>query len=144
MKNPQAQKYLENRVLTAPREELLLMLLDGAVRFAESGRRGLEGKKFDKSCDALIRVQRIMMELMSALRKDLVGDELYGRLMGLYFFVYRRFAEANLRRDPALIDEGLAILQELRSMWREAVANYRAERTGGPGGETRAGLNVSL
>jgi flagellar protein FliS len=131
----QARKYFEQRVLTAPREDLLLMLLDGAARFAEAGRRAMEERRYDESCSSLIRAQRIMMELMTALRKDMLDEELYGRLMGLYFFVYRRFVDANLQRDPALIGEGMRILDELRSMWREAVAKFKQEKAAGAGEE---------
>lgn len=130
--HPQARKYLESRVLTASKEELLLMLLDGAVRFVEAARQKLEDRKLDDFCNSLIRAQRIVSELMTTLRKDVIGEEIYNNLMGLYSFVYRRLVEANLQRDTGMLDEGLKILRLVRDMWREAVEKYRTEaREGG-------------
>lgn len=120
-------RYLETQVQTASREQLLLMLFDGAIRFSQQGRTLLEEKSFEASNGRLRRAQEIMLEVMSALDRS-VGEELYGKLIGLYRFVWQKLVEANLRRQVAPIDAALKILQQLRDTWGEAVAKARQER----------------
>ena len=130
MAQNKAQHYLESRIRTAPKEELLLLLLDGAVRFAEQGKARLLEKDYGQSCPLLIRSQRIVTELRLALRQDLIGEEIYANLVRLYNFVYRRLVEANLDHEAVKVDEALAILGKLREMWAEAVERARGERAG--------------
>jgi flagellar protein FliS len=124
----QVREFLAQQILTAPKEQLLLMLVDGAVNFAERARGHLDRKEFEDFGKTCIRAQRIMMELICSLRKDLVGEELYRNLVGLYHFVYTRLVEANLRRDAGLLEEALKILRPVRDMWHEAVAKDQMER----------------
>lgn len=118
----QVKEYRTQQVLTAPKEQLLLMLVDGAVRFSERARERLEAKDYAEFGSACIRAQRIMTELICSLRKDLIGEELYTNLVGLYHFVYTRLVEGNLHRDAAKLEEALRILGPVRQMWHDAVA----------------------
>jgi len=69
--NPQAaQTYLRTKVLTATPEQLQLMLYDGAIRFAEQAKIALEKKSFEESHNAILRVQKILTELLTSLRHD--------------------------------------------------------------------------
>jgi flagellar protein FliS len=124
-----AKHYLEMQITTASKEQLLLMLFDGAIRFSEQAKEKIAARDIEGSHKLLIRAQRIMIELLSALDRS-VGDELYGNLSGLYNFIYFRLVRANVRRDAALIDEALKILRSLRETWGEAVA--RAQQAQGP------------
>ncbi len=133
--NP-AKQYLESRIKTVPKEELLLLLLDGAVRFAEQGKARMIEKDWGQSCPLLIRSQRIATELRLALRREIIGDEIYGNLVRLYNFVYRRLVEANLEHSVEKTDEALAILRKLREMWGETVERARLEKAGAGGMET--------
>lgn len=126
MKNP-AKQYQESRILTAPKEELLLMLLEGGVRFAEQGRALLEEKKFEESCQRFIRSQRIVIELIASLDEKLIESQLYANLVSLYYFVYWRFVRASVNRDLRMADEGLRILRSLRETWAEAVVKGRKD-----------------
>ncbi len=122
-----AARYLEMQVMTATREQLLLLLFDGAIRFAEQGRESQQAKEFERSTERLQRAQEIMLEVMSALDHS-VGDELYIKLIALYQFCHSRLLTANLSRKSAPVDDALQILRNLRAMWGEAVARTGAER----------------
>jgi flagellar secretion chaperone FliS len=126
MKTP-VKQYQESQILTAPKEELLLMLLDGASRFAEQGRARMVEKKYDESCKLYIRAQRIMIELITSLDSKVIEKSVYDNLVGLYYFVYWRLVRANTSHDPALIDEALRILQHLRETWALAIDKLRKE-----------------
>ena len=95
MNNP-AKKYQENHILTAPKEQLLLMLVDGAIRFTEQGKAFMLEEKFEESCKKFIRAQRIMIELITSLDESALEPDLYSNLVSLYYFVYRRLVEVNM------------------------------------------------
>lgn len=122
-----ARRYLENQILSAPREQLLLMLFDGAIRFCEQSRSTLAEKRIEEGVQLLIRAQHIMLEVTNALDRK-VGDEMYRNLTGLYGFVYLRLVRAAVEMNPAAIDEALVVLRRLREMWGEAVEQMRRER----------------
>jgi flagellar protein FliS len=120
-----ARKYMETQVLTAPREQLLLMLLDGAIRFGRQARGLTESGKHGEAHNLYVRAQAIALELAGAADAKMDAD-VRANLAGLYMFAHRRLVEANVARSPESADEALAILEKLRGMWAEAVAREKA------------------
>jgi flagellar protein FliS len=112
-----SSQYLRNAVLTAPPEQLQLMLFDGAIRFASQACDALRRRRFDESCELLLKAQRVVNGLENGLRPE-AEPELCARLAALYQFVYRRLVEANLHRDPGAIDDALRILRHQRDTWQ--------------------------
>ena len=108
--------YLRSRVMTAPPEQLQLMLFDGAIRFAERGRAALEAREYEASYEAIRRARRIVEELALGLRPD-ADPDLAGRLAQLYDFTFRRLVTANLERDVEALDDALLILRHQRETW---------------------------
>jgi flagellar protein FliS len=113
------------------------MLFDGAIRFAEQARPKMTDKDIEGAHNLLIRAQRIVLELVSALDKA-IGDELYKNLTGLYVFIYGRLIEANMQRNSALVDEAIRILRMLRGTWAEAIEKMQK------GGEVRKKAAASV
>jgi flagellar protein FliS len=132
-----AKTYLRTKVHTASPAELRLMLLDGAIRFAEQGREGLARRDFEMSYNGLSRAQAILMELINALRPE-ESPDLCGRLQGLYLFMYRRLIEANTKRNVKPVEEVLRLLRYERETWIRLMAKLR-EETGTQGAGAAAG-----
>lgn len=109
-------EYLRTAVMSASPEQLQVMLLDGAVRFAQRGRECLEQRNFEGACDALERAERIALELGAGLNRE-VNPPVVDQMRALYNFVYRRLVEANLRHDLTAIDEAIRILRHQRDTW---------------------------
>ena len=128
MTQPSPRRYLETQILTASRERLLLMLYDGAIRFAEQGRDALAAKELEKAHESLVKVQRIVVELWCALNPS-VDPELSKTLGGLYAFLYLRLVHANVHRDLHAADEAIGVLRRLREAWGEAVAAVKQGET---------------
>lgn len=132
-------EYLRNAVMSASPEQLQVMLLDGAMRFAQRGRECLEQRNFEGACDALERAERIALELGAGLNRD-VNPQVVDQMRALYNFVYRRLVEANLRHDLTAIDEAVRILRHQRETWSliaekvrsASVANVPASPAPGP------------
>lgn len=100
--------------MTASPAELRLLLLDGALRFAEQAREGLETKNFEQAYEGSRQCRAILAELTSGLRPD-IDRELCDRLSGLYTFLYTSLVDAMSDRDP----EGLRKVVELLAYERE-------------------------
>ncbi len=129
MNTQAANQYLRMKVMTATPEQLQLMLYDGAIRFCEQARVALEKKDFSESFDLLTRAQRIMAELLSSLRFDVL-PELCRRMSSLYNFVYRKLIEANTEHSLESLDEALRILRYQRETWALLLDQLGKERAG--------------
>ena len=115
--NHGSQAYLRTKVMTASPAELRLMLLDGAIRFAEQARRGYEEREFERAYDGTTKAQNILLELTNSLRHD-QAPELCERLSALYTYLYRSLVEASMTRDTAQVDEVIALLRFERETWQ--------------------------
>ncbi|MCC6907789.1 MAG: flagellar export chaperone FliS [Phycisphaerales bacterium] len=127
--NDQANAYLRQRVFSATPEELRLMLLEGALRFARQGADGLRERNFEKSYQGIHQCQDILMELINALRPEIAPD-LCRRLAALYTYMYRRLMEASSQRDADIVDEVIKLLDYERETWVMAMEKLREERAG--------------
>jgi flagellar protein FliS len=125
-----SQEYLKTKVMTASPEMLTLMLWDGAIRFAEQGKDAIQKKDIEGSYKALMRSQKIVMELSSGLRHN-IDPDLCGKLAALYNFIYMRLVDANLKKNPALVDDALEIMRHQRETWvmlMDKLAQERAQQ----------------
>ena len=148
MNQDASSEYLRNAVMTATPEQLQLTLYDGAIRFTRQAREAMERKDLETSCEKLLRVQRIIIELQSGLRSE-VNPELCSQMSALYSFVYDRLVEANMKRDLACIDESLRILEHMRETWRLLLEKLRGAAaslspTSHPSPATNSGVGEAL
>lgn len=124
--NPYAQ-YQQAQVDTASPERLLLMLYEGAIRFLNAARKGLDERKFDVAHQNIVKAQDILVEFMATLNmKD--GGEVAQNLFDLYEYLNRRLGQANLEKSVALVDEVLGFVRDLHEAWVIAAKNVAAER----------------
>lgn len=108
--------YKQNSVNMASREQLLLMLVDGAVKYTRMARLAIEKKDIARAHKELIRVQDIFTELMVTLD---TSSEATKNLYNLYDFIKSQLVRANMKKDVAIIDEVLPLIEEIRDMWHE-------------------------
>ncbi len=131
MNSPEARKYLEAQVRTANKEQLMLMLFDGAIRFSNQAKDALQRSDFETSHHSLNRTQSILLELICSMDKSM-DKEIYNNLCGLYKFAYFRLVEASLKREVGLIDEALKVLNSLRETWAIAIEERQKETVEAP------------
>jgi flagellar secretion chaperone FliS len=122
-------EYLKTKVMTASPELLTLMLWDGAIRFAEQGKIAIIEKDIEGSYKTLLRSQRIITELTANLKHD-VDPDLCGKLAALYNFIYRRLVDANVTKNPQLVDDALEIMRHQRETWVMLMEKLTRERAG--------------
>lgn len=132
-----ANAYLKTKVLTASAEELRLMLLDGAIKFARQGREGLATKNFEASYTGLSQSRDIVMELITTVRTD-VDPELAANVRGVYTFIYKLLVEASFEKDPARADKAIELLEFERETWVLLMQKLAEERHGGDAARANA------
>jgi len=111
--------YKNNSVNFASKEQLLIMLLDGAVKFAKMGRQAIADKNVPKAHENIIKTQNIFYELMATLDVQ-KGGEWAKQLMGVYDFIVRRLTDANIKKDIDIMNEVIPLIEDIRDTWNEA------------------------
>ncbi|CEJ74590.1 flagellar protein FliS1 [[Clostridium] sordellii] len=109
--------YKQNSVSTASKEKLLIMLVDGAVKYTKIARMAILEKNIEKAHKELTRVQDIFLELMITMDKD--SNKFMQDLYNVYDFIKSQLAMANIKKDVKIIDNVLPLIEEIRDMWHE-------------------------
>lgn len=110
--------YKNNTVNYASKEQLLLMLTEGAVKFCKIGRQAIADKDIKKAHDSFIRTQDIFSELMISL--DKTQGEWAVQLFNVYAFIKEKLIEANMKKSLEIIDEILPLVEDINETWKEA------------------------
>lgn len=111
--------YKNNSVNFASREQILLMLVEGAVKFAKISRQAIMDKDIKKAHENLIKTQNIFYELMATLDVS-KAPEWGNQLMSLYDFIARRLTEANLKKDVNIMNEVIPLIEDVKDTWEQA------------------------
>ena len=109
--------YKQNTVKMASKEQLLLMLVDSAVKSTKIARLAIEKKDIERAHTELVRVQDIFTELMVTLDRD--AGQTYEDLFRVYEYIKSGLVQANIKKDVAIIDEVLPLIEEVRDTWHE-------------------------
>jgi flagellar protein FliS len=117
MNNKGPNPYLRTKVMTASPTELRLMLYEGAIKFAQQGREALGKKDYESSYNALMRAQKIVLELSTSLNHDAAPD-LCDKLSALYTFIYRKLVDANMHRQTEPLEEAIGLLEYEKETWQ--------------------------
>lgn len=142
MTTANANAYLRTKVMTASPEELRLMLLDGALRFARQGKEGLERKDFEAVFNGFSQCRNIITELIVTIRPD-PDPELADRVRSLYAFIYSQLLEASLSKSMTHADEAIRLIEFERETWALLMKKVADERLAGGGQAGPAAVAVS-
>lgn len=130
--NPVAS-YLKTRVFTASPQELRLLLLDGAVKFARQGREAMEKKDFEGIYNGISQCRAIVTELLTSVRDD-ADPVLAERVRSVYTFIFRELMEVGFNRDIARTDRVIELLEYERETWAMVIEKIgRASAPAAPG-----------
>ncbi len=109
--------YKENAVGTQGKGRLIVMLYDGAIRFLNLAIKELETGNYAAKGQYIAKAQDIINELNAVLDMD-AGGEIATNLRQLYCFMIRRLSEANIKKEPRLIQDVIDLLEELNQGWK--------------------------
>lgn len=112
--------YKSTQVETASREQILLMLYDGCIKYMEQARDTMAEEQFERSHQKLIKAQDIVTELMASLEMD-VGGQIAEDLYNLYDYVLHNLVQANVEKNVNRIESVLPVMRDLFDTWTEVI-----------------------
>ncbi|MBL7251700.1 flagellar export chaperone FliS [Alloalcanivorax sp. C16-2] len=114
-----ARVGVESGVLSASPHQLITMLFDGAASAIRTARLHMENQRPARKGEAISKALDIVNNgLLAALDRD-KGGEVAERLAALYDYIARLLLNANLRNDPASLEEAGRLLEDIASAWRQ-------------------------
>jgi flagellar protein FliS len=108
--------YLQTEVQSRTPLELVVMLYDGAIRFANAAKAAIARNDIAARREALSRTLAIVSELQSTLDMD-KGGAIAESLDRLYRYISGRLMDAAFKRDTRAVEETIALLTTLRDAW---------------------------
>lgn len=131
LSNPRAayeKVGLDMRVETADPHKLILMLFDGALMAVGTASAYLaNGDKMSMS-QSILKAGNIVSQGLRDSIDMTEGGEIAQRLAALYDYIGVRLQFANIKCDPAILDEVAGLLKELRGAWEEIGGNPAAHQ----------------
>ena len=115
--NP-AQLYGNSMIQTASQAELTFMLYDGAIKFCNIALTALEKNDVQKAHTNIVKAQDIILEFICTLDHKYKVAEDFERV---FDYIHRRLIEANVKKDPEILEEALGYIREMRDTWKEVM-----------------------
>ena len=113
----------ESGAMSASPHQLITMLFDGAKTAITMARHHMANQEIAAKGNAISKAIKIVENgLKASLDAEAggkAGAELVANLASLYDYITQRLMQANLRNDPALLDEADRLLESIGSAWRE-------------------------
>jgi flagellar secretion chaperone FliS len=122
-----AQAYYQTQIQSQSPLELVVMLYDGALRFLQMAADGTRRNDLVAKREGMSRSMAILAELQNTLNLQ-EGGEVAQSLDHLYTYITSRLLDANVRKDPAPVDEAIRLLRPLRDAWAQIAATPGAQQ----------------
>lgn len=125
-------KYKRTQFNTADQGTLILMLYDGAISSLNQAKNLLIAEELEreKFSGQIVKARNIVYELMASLNMETDNPERYEismNLWRLYEYVTWRLGQADIKKDPAMIDDALYHLNNLREAWEIVFRKTKGE-----------------
>lgn len=118
-----ARVGVETSVQTSDPHRLIVMLFEGAISacaqakiFMADGNIAQKGSSISKAIDIIGNGLKASLDTEQ-------GGELAERLAALYDYMCATLLQANIRNEPALVDEAAGLLSELLDAWKQISPN---------------------
>jgi flagellar secretion chaperone FliS len=120
--------YFQNQVRSANREQILIMLYDGAIQFLRQAREAMENNKKFLKIEKTGKVVNILSELSNTLDFENGGDMAL-QLDSIYWYMIKELIRSNVQDDPEPLNVAERILKDLRDGWIGAIEKIKSEPT---------------
>jgi len=108
--------YQKTSIQTASKEELILMLYNGAIKYTHNSIEFLDQKNFPDASKSICRAQAIIVELLNSLNFE-VGGEIAKNLEYLYSIMVDNLTVSNFEHTVEPLKLNVQILDKLKTAW---------------------------
>jgi len=120
----QLQVYKQNQIATADPGKILLMLYDGVIDTLKRAIGHLVAGKMAEKGICILQAHDIITQFVVSLDYE-AGGELAHNLEALYRYMLDQILRANVKNDPAPLEEVVSLLSTLKDGWESAVVVQR-------------------
>lgn len=120
-----AAMYQNTSVQTASPAGIVLLLLEGAIKFANRAIIGIEKNDIAMANTNLIKTQRIITELNASLDEKYPVSKDFERI---YTQINALLMEANMRKDKELVEQALRYIRDMRDTWKQVMELTKTAR----------------
>ncbi|RMD79166.1 MAG: flagellar export chaperone FliS [Gammaproteobacteria bacterium] len=100
----------------ADAHRLVALLMDGALERIGRAKAFMVARDIPRKGEQIGMAVSVIEGLRAALDRER-GGAIADNLEALYDYMLRRLTEANLRNDPAILDEVAGLLREIKGAW---------------------------
>lgn len=111
-------QYKNSKVLTASPAELTLMLYEGAIRFCNIAIEACKDKDIQKAHTHIVKTEKIIDHLRITLDMKYPVSQDFDRI---YSYISTRLLQANVSKDPEILEEVNTHLRSVRDTWKEVM-----------------------
>lgn len=118
LKNNAYAAYANNKILTASKSELTLLLYDGAIKFCNMAIAAIKENDVQKAHVNIVKVEKIIEEFQSTLDRKYPTAKDFDNV---YTYLHQRLVQANIQKDEEILGEVLEHLRTMRDTWKEVM-----------------------
>lgn len=119
-------QYQNSRIMTASPAELTLMLYEGAIKFGNIAIVAMENKDPAKAHENIVKVEKIIQNFRETLDRKYPIWEDFDRV---YVYLLRRCHEANIAKDPVIMEEVVGHIRSMRDNWKEVMKKVATDKS---------------
>ncbi len=106
------------------------MLLDGAIRFANTAKYGLENNDYEKIYEGFTQCRDIVLELTNTIDPT-PNPELAQQVKGIYVFLYGELVTSSIDKDVDRLNKAIELLEYERETWAQLMKQLAEDRSAG-------------
>ena len=110
--------YATNKIQSASPAELPLMLYEGAIKFCNRAIAACEKQDVKEAHTNIMKSERIIGEFQATLNMKYPVAQDFDRV---YSYLMDRLIQANVKKDPEILEEVLKHLRTMRDTWKEVM-----------------------
>ncbi len=130
MVRPGASAYQKTSVESASREEILLKLFEGGIRFLRYARESWKKGEKARARDFRSKAMAIITELHATLDREKGDKELVRQLEELYAFMIKEMVRIGVEDDFDALKDIEEIMQKLYDGFKDAATQLRKQNLG--------------
>jgi flagellar protein FliS len=119
-------RYGNVKVMTASPADHIVMLYDASFGFLREAVEASKAQNRSRMGERIGRANNIFACLVGSLDRS-ISPKLCDELEPLYGFCMRHILQANLKNEPAKLEEVIGVLLPLRNAWAQAAAQLVRE-----------------
>lgn len=120
-----AAAYQNNKVQTATKAELTLMLYDAGIKFVNKAIMAIDKRDIEGANTNIKKAEDVIVEFRSTLdHKYPVAKD----FDVVYDNMYRKLVEANIKKDKDILEIVLADFKEMRDIWKQIMQQGRQQK----------------